>query len=84
MICKRCGNIIDGKHECSSEESIISEQTKISEDDSVQMQDMLLWLLRPEDKEKMTREEIVVVGFGIVIAVFLVGITIMNAILWID
>ena len=80
MICKRCGNIIDGKHECSSEESIISEQTKISEDDSVQMQDMLLWLLRPEDKEKMTREEIVVVGFGIAVAIFLVGITILNAI----
>lgn len=81
MICKRCGSTIYGKHECSPEELIISEQTKISEDDSVQMQDMLLWLLTPEDKEKMTREEIVVVGFGIAIAVFLVGITIMYTIL---
>ena len=82
MICKRCGSIIDGKHECLYfKESIISEQTKISQDDSVQMQDMLLWLLRPEDKEKMTREEIIVVGFGIAVAVFLVGITIIEAIL---
>lgn len=80
MICKRCGSIIDGKHECSSKESIISEQTKISEDDSVQTQDMLQWLLRPEDSEKMTREEIVVVGFGVIVAVFLVGITILNEI----
>lgn len=81
MICERCGSIKDGKHECISEESIISEQTKIPEYDSIPMQDMLLWLLRPEDKEKITREEIVVVGFGIAIAVFLVGITIMNVIL---
>ena len=81
MICKRCGSIIDGKHECSSKESVISEQTKISKDDSVQMQDMLLWLLTPQDKEKMTREEIVVVGFGIAVAVFLVSITIIEAIL---
>ena len=44
------------------------------------MQDMLLWLLRPEDKEKMTREESVVVGFGVIVAVFLVGTTILNAI----
>ena len=44
------------------------------------MQDMLLWLLRPEDSEKMTREEIVVVGFGVIVAVFLVGITILNEI----
>ena len=81
MICKRCGIIIDGKHECLYDiESIISEQTKISKDDSVQMQDMLQWLQRPEDSEKMTREEIVVVGFGIAVAVFLVGITIMDAI----
>jgi len=79
MICKRCGSIIDGKHECLYDiKSIISEQTKISKDDSVQMQDVLL---RPKDKEKMTREEIVVVGFGIAVAVFLVGITIMEAIL---
>ena len=80
MICKRCGSIIDGKHECSSKESIISEQAKISEDDSVQTQDMLQWLVRPEDSEKMTREEIVVVGFGVIVAVFLVGITILNEI----
>jgi len=80
VICKRCGSIIDGKHECSSKELIISEQTKISEDDSVQTQDMLQWLLRPEDSEKMTREEIVVVGFGVIVAVFLVGITILNEI----
>ena len=79
MICKRCGSIIDGKHECISEELIISEQTKIPEDDSIPMQDMLLWLLRHEDSEKMTREEIVVVGFGITVAVFLVSITILNA-----
>lgn len=80
MICKRCGSIIDGKHECLAfNELIILEQTKISKDDSVPMQDMLLWLLRPEDKEKMTREEIIVVGFGIAVAVFLVGITIMDA-----
>ena len=79
MICERCGSIKDGKHECISEEPIISEQTKIPENDSIPMQDMLLWLLRPEDEEKMTREEIVVVGFGIAVAVFLVSITILNA-----
>ncbi len=82
MICKRCGSTIDGKHECLYFiESIISEQTKISKDDSVQMQDMLQWLLTPKYSDKMTREEIVVVGFGIAVAVFLVGITIMEAIL---
>ena len=80
MICKRCGSIIDDKHECISEELIISEQTKIPEYDSIPMQDMLLWLLRPEDSEKMTREEIVIVGFGVIVAVFLVGITVLNEI----
>jgi len=79
MICERCGSIKNDKHECISEEFIISEQTKIPEDDSIPMQDMLLWLLRHEDSEKMTREEIVVVGFGITVAVFLVSITILNA-----
>ncbi len=81
MICKRCGDIIDGKHECSAfKELIVSEHTKISEDVSVQMQDMFLGLLTPKDSEKMTREEIVVVGFGITVAISLVGITILNVI----
>lgn len=83
MICERCGRLTDDEHKLclSCKESITSEQTKISQVDSVQMQDMLLWLLTPEDKEKMTREEIIVVGFGVIIAVFLVGTTIINMIL---
>lgn len=78
MICKRCGSTINDKHGCLY--CITSDQTKIPEDGSGQMQDMLLWLLTPEDKERWTREETVVVAFGISIAVFLVGITIMNMI----
>jgi len=78
MICKRCGSTINDEHGCIY--CITSDQIEISKDDSVQMQDMLLWLLTPEDKEKWTREETVVVAFGISIAIFLVGISIMNII----
>lgn len=80
MICKRCGSTINDEHGCLyCKESISSEQTEIS-DDSVQMQEMLLWLLTSQDKEKWTREELVVVGFGVIVAGFLVSITILNAI----
>ena len=83
MICERCGRLTDDEHKLclSCKESIISEQTEISKVDSVQMQDMLLWLLTPEDKEKWTREESIVVGFGVLVAVLLVGTTILNMIL---
>ena len=81
MICKRCGDIIDGKHECTAfKELIVSEHIKISEDDSIPMQDIFLELPTPKDSEEITREEIVVVGFGITVAVFFVGITILNVI----
>ena len=83
MICERCGRLTDDENKLclSCKESITSGQTEISKDDSVQMQDMLLWLLTPEDKVKWTREESIVVGFGVIIAILLVGTTIMNEIL---
>ena len=80
MICKRCGVTINDTHTCLYlTESITSEQIEISEVGSVQMKSMLQWLLTPKDKE-WTREEVIVVGFGIAIAVTLVSITVMNAI----
>ena len=81
MICKRCGSTINDENGCQyCIKPIASNKIEISEDGPVQMQDMLFWLLTPEDKERWTREETVVVAFGISIAVFLVGITIMNMI----
>ena len=81
MICKRCGSTINDENGCQyCIKPIASEKLEISKDDSVQMQDMLLWLLKPEDKEKWSREEIVVVAFGISIAIFLVSISVMSAI----
>ena len=83
MICERCGRLTDDEHKLchSCKDSITSEQTEISKVNSMQMQDMLLWLLTPEDKVKWTREESIVVAFGVLVAVFLVGTTIINMIL---
>ena len=80
MICKRCGVTINDTHECLYlTELITSEQTKVSDINPIQMNSMLQWMLTPKDKE-WTREETIVVSFGIAIAVTLVSITIMSAI----
>ena len=70
MNCERCGNETDGQKLCPSCKDIIIEQPEKDPE-------IITNTLASEDKEKLTREELIVVGFGVAGAVFLVGTTMM-------